>query len=137
MAAPDIDRILEKLAKDVEAAVHAMYRGEVRQLTARARTDAIVREAKGAMQAAAGAGAAPAMPSPRPSVAAPAIAGGALGWSKDEGEAVMKCINAWLPMGPPRDAAPDSKCISAARELTPTWAQRERAREAVRRTATA
>ena len=43
MAAPDIDRILEKLAKDVEAAVHAMYRGEVRQLTARARTDAIVR----------------------------------------------------------------------------------------------
>jgi hypothetical protein len=135
MAAPDIDPILEKLARDVEAAVHAMYRGEVRQLTARARTDSIVRDAKAALQAA-GAGAAPAMPSPRPSVAAPMVAGGALGWSKDEGEAVMKCINAWLPMGPPRDAAPDSKCIPAARELTPTWAQRERAREAVRRTAT-
>ena len=65
------------------------------------------------------------------------IAGGALGWTKEEGEAVMKCINAWLPMGPPRDAAPESKCIPAARELSPTWAQRERAREAVRRTATA
>ena len=64
MAAPDIDPILEKLARDVEAAVHAMYRGEVRQLTARARTDSIVRDAKAALQAA-GAGAAPAMPSPR------------------------------------------------------------------------
>ena len=41
MAAPDIDPILEKLARDVEAAVHAMYRGEVRQLTARARTDSM------------------------------------------------------------------------------------------------
>jgi hypothetical protein len=137
MAAPEIDRILEKLAKDVEAAVHAMYRGEVRQLTARARTDSIVRDAKAALQVAASAPAAGAgMPSPRPSVAAPVVAGGALGWTKDEGEAVMKCINAWLPMGSPRDAAPDSKCIPAARELSPTWVQRESAREAVRRTAT-
>ena len=42
-------------------------------------------------------------------------------------------ITAWLPMGNPRDAAPDSKCIAAMRELTPTWGQREKAREAIRR----
>jgi hypothetical protein len=71
--------------------------------------------------------------SPRPSASAPVATGAAVGWAREEGDAVMKCINAWLPMGSPRDAPPDSKCIAAARELAPTWGQREKAREAVRR----
>lgn len=139
MAGTEADRVLEKLAKDVEAAVHALYRGEVRQQTAKARTGNIVREAQQAMAAAmhaSGAGAAPLAPggaSPRPSVAAPVIAGGAAGWSREEGDAVMKCITAWLPMGSPKDALPDSKCVAAMRDLTPSWGQREKAREAVRR----
>ena len=131
----EIDSVLEKLAKDVEAAVHALYRGEVRQQTARVRTGSVVKDARAALDAVlaqGGSGAAPA-PSPRPSVAAPVVAGGALGWSREEGEAVLKCINSWLPMGPPNTADPAGKCVSAARELTPTWGQRELARTALRR----
>jgi hypothetical protein len=136
MAASDAERILEKLAKDVESAVHALYRGEVRQNTAQTRTMSILNEAKSALMstlASEGVRSPTPMPSPRPSVAAPAIAGAALGWSKEEGESVLKCITAWLPMGPPNSTAPDTKCVSAMRDLTPTWGQREKAREAVRR----
>jgi hypothetical protein len=150
MSASEIDRVLEKLAKDVEAAVHSLYRGEVRQLTARARTEGLVRDARAALESAVSA-AAPAAPaprpsttptstpptsgvaSPRPSVSAPVLAGGAAGWTREEGEAVMKCITAWLPVGPPATTDPQSKCITAMKDLTPTWGQRERAREAVRR----
>lgn len=135
-----VDQVIEKLAKDVEAAVHALYRGDMRQVTARARTDTIVQQAREALQAAwrSATPAAPnaaiaAMPSPRPSVAAPVVAGGSAGWTREEGEAVTRCITAWLPTGPPATTPPDSKCISAMRDLTPTWGQREKAREAVRR----
>ncbi len=145
MSASEIDRVLEKLAKDVEAAVHSLYRGEVRQLTARARTEGLVREARAALEAAVSAApsAAPAprpstpptsgVASPRPSVSAPVLAGGAAGWTREEDEAVMKCITAWLPVGPPATTDPQSKCITAMKDLTPTWGQRERAREAVKR----
>jgi hypothetical protein len=139
MAGSEADRILEKLVKEVEAAVHALYRGEVRQQTAQTRSGSILREAKASLQALIDGGAgAPPRPSgsnlsPRPSASAPVVAGAAAGLTREEGEAVMKCITAWLPMGSPRDAAPDGKCIAAMRELTPTWGQRERAREAVKR----
>jgi hypothetical protein len=138
MAAPEVDRVLEKLAKDVENAVHALYRGEVRQQTSRTRTVAMVREAQAAiLQALRDAGGAvapePAMTSPRPSAAGVAAVGASVGWTREDGEAVLKCITAWLPMGPPTSADPDSRCISAMRELTPTWGQREKAREAVKR----
>ncbi len=141
MEGTELDAVLAKLAKDVETAVHALYRGDVRQGTMRGRSGAALREAQAAMKAAvvragvslgtpaAGTAAVP----PRPSATAPVVAGASVGWSKEEGEAVTKCITAWLPMGNPRDAAPDSKCISAASMLAPTWAQRERAREAVKR----
>jgi hypothetical protein len=137
MAGPDIDKVLDKLAKDVEQAVHALYRGEVRQQTAQARTGNFLREARAALKAAIEQeGARPsasAMPSPRPSVAAPVMAGAALGWTKEEGEAVQKCITAWLPMGPPNAADPNSKCIAAASMLVPTWGQRQAAVAAVKR----
>jgi hypothetical protein len=136
MASQDVEQILEKLAKDVENAVHALYRGEVRQQTAKARSGNFVREAQQAIKAAlasANTAVESPMPSPRPSVAAPVMVGAAAGWTKEEGEAVLKCITAWLPMGPPTTADPNSRCISAMRELTPTWDQRQKAHAAVKR----
>ncbi len=135
MSGSETERILAKLAKDVEAAVHALYRGDVRQATARARTDGFVRDAASALRAVADPApvAAPTSASPRPSVAAPVPAGASAGWTREEGEAVLKCITAWVPMGPPATTDPASKCVSATRELTPTWGQRELARAAIRK----
>ncbi len=144
---PDnIDQILAKLAKDVENAVHALYRGEMKQGTAQGRTGSYVQEAQAkvaeaigaATAAVAGAGIRSSGPvlavSPRPSVsAAPAIAGAALGWSVEDSNAVIKCINAWLPMGGPQSTPPDTLCIAPGKMLIPTWGERERAREAVKR----
>jgi hypothetical protein len=141
----DLDPILEKLAKDVEAAVHSLYRGEMRQTTAKARTSHIIQDARAqvaqalvAAEAAADAGepvrrATPIATSPRPSVFAPALAGAAFGWTQEEADAVLRCINAWLPMGGPHSTAPDTLCIAPGKMLIPTWGERERAREAVRR----
>jgi len=135
-----IDDVLDTLAKDVEAAVHALYRGDVRQATAQARYGHLIREATDALRAR---GAAPTAPSehggsPHASVAAPPSAAGAgVGWSREEGEAVMKCVMAWLPMGSPVSATPDSRCVAAGREMVPTWGDREQARAALRKLTTA
>jgi hypothetical protein len=131
----EIDQILDKLAKDVELAVHALYRGEVRQATARARTGHLVRDAVSALRARSATSAVPGPSgtSSRHPATAPSVAGAALGWTREDGEAVMKCVTAWLPMGPPSSAAPDSKCISSGREMVPTWGERERARAALRK----
>jgi hypothetical protein len=141
--ASDIDQILEKLAKDVEAAVHSLYRGEMRQNTAQARTGRLVQDARAKVADALGAAAAavsgeavrrptPVATSPRPSVSAPALAGAQFGWTKEDSDAVMKCINAWLPIGGPQSTAPDTLCIAPGKMLIPTWGERERAREAVK-----
>ena len=45
---PNPNSILEQLVKDVEAAVHAMYRGEVRQNTVRAKTSQALNGQSGA-----------------------------------------------------------------------------------------
>jgi hypothetical protein len=133
--ADDLDEILAKLATQVEASVHAMYRGDVRSATAKSRTGHLVRDAAEAIRASA----APAVPRaseavPRSSIsAAPSIPGEFVGWTRDEGEAVMRCVTAWLPMGAPSSATPESKCIAAGREMTPTWGERERARAALRK----
>ncbi len=136
----DIDQILEKLAKDVEAAVHALYRGEMRQNTVKARTGHFVQEARAkvanalgdAAEAVGGRRPTPVATSPRPSVSAPAVAGAEHGWTKADSDAVMKCINAWLPMGGPNSTPPDTLCIAPGKMLIPTWGERERAREAVK-----
>jgi hypothetical protein len=140
MPPSEFDRLLEKLVKDVEAAVHALYRGEVRQSTAKARTDHLLNDARVALAAAAlGGGAGPALsekpsgPSPRPRISAPMHAGVALGWTTPDSDAVIKCIQAWLPVGGTASTPPDSKCIAAGKMLIPTWAERELAREAVKR----
>jgi hypothetical protein len=143
--ADNIDQILAKLAKDVENAVHALYRGEMKQGTAQGRTGRYVQEAQAkvaeaigiatdAVAGADGRGSVRLAVSPRPSVsAAPAIAGAALGWSVEDSSAVIKCINAWLPMGGPQSTPPETLCIAPGKMLIPTWGERERAREAVRR----
>jgi hypothetical protein len=121
-----LNSIIEKLVKDVELSVHAMYRGDVRQNTARARTDTHRRAAYEALRPLVGDGRqAPA------TAASPAGAGAAL--TDDEATAIMRCIMAWLPMGAPNAAAPESRCVAAARELFPTWGERELARQAVKR----
>jgi hypothetical protein len=116
-----LNSIIDKLVKDVELAVHAMYRGDTRQNTAKARTDAHRRAAYDALRPLISNG--PAAPAP--------TSGGAL--TEDEATAIARCIMAWLPMGAPNAAAADSRCIAAARELFPTWGERERARAAVKR----
>ncbi|MHB1313264.1 MAG: hypothetical protein ACYC3L_14710 [Gemmatimonadaceae bacterium] len=130
-----VDKVLEQLARDVETAVHALYRGDVRQETANARTGHLVRDAAALLR-----GHVPAVVetqdgavSPRTPASRPSVAGAALGWTDAEGEAVMKCVTAWLPMGAPSTAAPESKCIAAGREMVPTWKERELARGAVRK----
>lgn len=173
MATPEIDRILEKLVRDVELAVHALYRGEVRQDTQRARTGHLLSDARLALGAAVGratpppgmravtptgplaaipggpmaatptgqvraiptgqTSAIPAMVVPRPTVSTPRNAGVVPGWTTEQRDAVVKCINAWLPMGGPASTAPDTKCIAAGKMLVPTWGEREVAREAVKK----
>jgi hypothetical protein len=128
-----IDEVLNRLARDVEAAVHAMYRGDVRQQTAKVRTGQLVRDAAEALRAAIGASAPAAGPSVANRPAALSMAGAAVGWNREEGEAVMKCVTAWQPMGSPATAPPESRCIAPAREMVPTWSERERAREALRK----
>ena len=118
-----LNSIIEKLVKDVELSVHAMYRGDVRQNTARARTDTHRRAAYDALRPLVANGAAPGSTT--------STGGGAL--TTDEATAIMRCIMGWLPMGAPNAAAPDSRCVAAARELFPTWGERELARQAVKR----
>ena len=121
----DVDKILDKLAKDVESAVHALYRGEVRSETAKVRTGHLVQGAKVALSSALG-GAASAAP----------VAGESLGWTHEESDAVLRCINAWLPISGPSTSTPDTKCIPAGKVLAPSWGERSKALDAVRRIST-
>lgn len=144
-----LDRLLDKLVRDVEQAVHSLYRGDMRQQTAKARTDVHRSAARKALLELLGAGAAVAVAgggittggsrapvtafTPPVPGASPGGGGGAL--ADDEAMAITRCIMAWLPMGPPSSAAGDSRCVAAGKELIPSWADRERAREAIRRIA--
>jgi hypothetical protein len=119
-----LNSVIDKLVKDVELAVHAMYRGDVRQNTAKARTDGFRRAAYEALRPHLANGAAPA-------TAGVSATGDAL--SDEDATAIARCIMAWLPMGAPSAAPQDSRCIAAARELFPTWGERERARQALKR----
>jgi hypothetical protein len=122
-----LDEVLDKLVRDIEAAVHAMYRGSIRQQTAKLKTDAQRAAARQALLGLLGNSA--------------AVTGGTTdastfpiaSLSSDEVAAITRCITGWLPMGAPNAATPNSRCISGARELVPTWGEREKARLAVRR----
>ena len=129
MARPEqlLDTVIDKLVKDVETAVHALYRGDVRQQTARLRSDVHRKAARDALlPLLAGVPAAAAAP-------AGAFTPSALPLGPEEVTALSRCVMAWLPMGPPASAEPDSRCVPAGRELMPSWAERERAREALKK----
>jgi len=142
--ADEIEQVLDKLVKNVEASVHALYRGDLRQETAKARTGGLARDAAEAIRAQLGATGAPAAP-PTPSApsapspagrpSAPTSIGALIGWTREEGDAVMKCVTAWLSMGAPSSTTPEAKCIPAGREMVPTWGERERARGALKKIA--
>jgi len=124
----DLDTILEALVRDVVTAVHAMYRGEVRQQTAKLKTAEQRAAARTALLQLVGVQPpAPADTEP-PSVPVSTL-------SSDEVAAITRCISGWLPMGDPGQAVPESRCIPAAREIAPTWGEREKARLAIRRAA--
>ena len=118
-----LNAIIDKLVKDVELAVHAMYRGDVRQNTAKARTDGHRRAAYEALRPLISTTAA----------ASPSMQASPSSLSATDVTVITRCIMAWLPMGAPSSAASDSRCIAAGRELLPTWGEREQAREAVKR----
>lgn len=120
-----VEQILDRLVRDVESAIHAMYRGSVRQQTMRVRSDAHRRAAQDALL--------PLLGVSRPAGDPAAASGTASDLASDEIAAISRCITAWLPMGAPGAASPQSRCVPAAREIIPTWGEREKAREALRR----
>ena len=132
-----LDEVIKNLVRDVAAGVHAMYRGDIRQQTAQVRMNAFVTQAREALLpllAGGSGGFAPLQPTSVGAFQPPApAASGAL--SAEEAAAITRCIMAWGPMGNPSEAAADSKCAPGAKELVPTWGDREKAREALRRLA--
>jgi len=122
-----LEQILDRLVRDVEASVHAMYRGDHRQNTMAVRSESHRKAARDALLPLIGG-------TPRSSAAASsaALANGAV-LGPDEVAAMTRCIMAWLPMGAPTEASPQSRCIAAAKELAPSWGEREKARLAAKR----
>jgi hypothetical protein len=129
-----LEEVIRNLVREVAAGVHAMYRGEIRQQTAQMRMSAFVTQAREALLpllSGAARGMQPTSvgplqpPAPRTSEAL----------SPEEASAVTRCIMAWGPMGNPSEATPDSRCVPGAKELVPSWGDREKAREAIRRLA--
>ncbi len=127
-ATQQIEQILDKLIREIEGSVHAFYRGDVRQHTQRIKTDTFRLTAVQSLLALTGD--ADAVRPSTPSTGVPA-AGATL--SADESATALRCVMAWQPMGPPNAAAPDSRCVPAAREMLPSWGEREKARTALTR----
>ena len=123
-----LDQVLDKLARDVEASIHAFYRGDVRQHTQRVKTDTFVREARQSLNALLSTDGATMDAS-----ASSSSSGGSI--STDEVSAAMRCVMGWQPMGPPNMASPESRCVAGAKEILPTWGEREKARQALKRAA--
>lgn len=132
-----LEEVIKNLVRDVAAGVHAMYRGDIRQETAQVRMSAFVTQAREALLpllAGPGAGISMGHPMTVGSLQPPAP-GSAQPISAEEAAAITRCIMAWGPMGNPAEATPDSRCVPGAKELVPSWGDREKAREAVRRLA--
>jgi hypothetical protein len=130
-----LDEVIKALVRDVAAGVHAMYRGDIRQQTAQMRMSAFVAQARDALLPLLGGsvGTAAMNPTSVGSLQPPARAFEAL--TAEEAAAITRCIMAWGPMGNPSAAETDSRCAPGAKELVPSWGDREKAREALRRLA--
>jgi len=130
-ATQEIEQILDKLIREIESSVHAFYRGDVRQHTQRIRTDTFRVTAVQSLLALTGTAGGAVRPS-TPSTGVPA--GGAT-LSPEESAMALRCVMAWQPMGLPTSATPDSRCVPGAREMAPSWGERETARTALTRSA--
>jgi hypothetical protein len=129
-----LEEVIKNLVRDVAAGVHAMYRGDIRQETAQVRMSAFVTQALEALlPLLAGSGAS--MGSARVGSLQPPVPGSAQPISAEEAAAITRCIMAWGPMGNPAEATPESRCVPGAKELVPSWGDREKGREALRRLA--
>lgn len=132
-----LDEILDQLVRNVEASVHAFYRGDHRKNTVQTKSDQHRKAARDALLPLFGSGTA--NMTPRPGATLGQLGGGASGnaalLAPDEIAALTRCIMAWLPMGVPSDASPQSRCIPAAKELAPSWGEREKARTSLKRAA--
>jgi len=129
-----LDEVIKALVRDVAAGVHAMYRGDIRQQTAQTRMSAFVTQAREALLpllTGGGVSPAPLRPTSVGMLQPPAPGSGAL--SAEEAAAITRCVMAWGPMGNPSEATPESRCVPGAKELVPSWGDREKAREAIRR----
>ena len=132
--AQQLDDILDQLVRNVEAGVHAFYRGEHKQNTVQMKSDQHRKTARDALLSVLSGN-----QTPRGGVTLGAMGGGSAGnaalLAPDEIAAITRCIMAWLPMGAPNAASPQSRCVSAAKELLPSWGEREKARTALKRSA--
>ena len=130
-----LEEVIKNLVRDVAAGVHAMYRGDIRQQTAQMRMSAFVAQARDALLPLLSGGARGMQPTSIGSFSPPAPARGSESLSAEEAAAITRCVMAWGPMGNPSEATPDSRCVPGAKELVPSWGDREKAREAIRRLA--
>lgn len=132
--AQQLDEILDQLVKNVEGAVHAFYRGDVKQNTGQVRSDQFRKGARESLMSLLGGSM-----TPRPGTTLGALGGGSGGnaalLQADEIAAITRCIMGWLPMGVPNVASPQSRCVPAAKELAPSWGEREKARSSLKRAA--
>jgi hypothetical protein len=131
-----LDEVIKNLVRDVAAGVHAMYRGDIRQQTAQVRMNGFVTQAREALLPllAGSSGGLGLQPTSVGSLQPP-LPSASESLSAEESAAITRCIMAWGPMGNPSEAAPDSRCAPGAKELVPSWGDREKAREALRRLA--
>jgi len=129
-----LEEVIKNLVRDVAAGVHAMYRGEIRQQTAQVRMSAFVAQAREALLPLLSGAARGMQPTSVGSLQPPA-ARPSEALSAEDAAAVTRCVMAWGPMGNPSEATPDSRCVPGAKELVPSWGDREKAREAIRRLA--
>jgi hypothetical protein len=132
-----IDEIIKTLVRDVSAGVHAMYRGDIRQQTAQVRMSGFATQAREALLSLIGGSGAGIVGLQPTSVGSfgPPRSRASESLSPEEAAAITRCIMAWGPMGSPAEASPDSRCAPGAKELVPSWGDREKAREALRRLA--
>jgi hypothetical protein len=130
-----IDQIVRALVRDVASGVHSLYRGDIRQQTTQLRLSTYAKEAADRLRATiANGGSTPpgSVPAVSPASGNGPAPGGTL--SADEVAALTRCVMAWIPVGgAPNSATPEMKCTSGAREMCPSWGDREAARMAIRR----
>ena len=132
--AQQLDEILDQLVRNVESGVHAFYRGDHKQNTTQMKSDQHRKVARDALLSLLTGN-----QTPRGGVTLGAMGGGSGGnaalLAPDEVAAITRCIMGWMPMGAPSAASAQSRCVPAAKELAPSWGEREKARTSVKRSA--